>query len=434
MLNGIIACLFETNFHIRKAAADTLRGILNPGAVQIWEDSALEGDSASPRDSNPDDVKSPVKNFWKISTNIVWLVGKNLIDVDFTMNNMGQSGIGASSSNQSMTYNVFAKQMLELITDLLNLRNEYLRKQVRSPCVIKSIPERYSCSVVLEILALVFLCYSDNQITSLVAKLIDEVFQEARLLGEVHDDHLWMKALKAKTPNDSQDGNLSSSNSVRSSSSSLMDLSSPKIGRESDIKRSAEVIQERTTAVYRQQSPSGILIQHSPITMMENMTVYNSVCLSLQGSGIMMTGQKAHQKKMRKILRGMEKATTGNTCAWEEIYKRWNQTSQVLTSKDPGKGNPLTDMDANVPGLSRARNLVVGKVPGLIKEASEAWESSSDLKSECQNFGGVLCSYGGCILEAARNLNVNVSTALPVSISSMLFSVFFKSLSHQYFF
>src|SRR5690606_1162368 len=65
---------------------------------------------------------------------------------------------------------------------------------------------------------------------------------------------------------------------------------------------------------------------HSQLTIVENYAVY----AELSSSGVLVTGRVAQQKRIRKMLRMMNKQTPGNLGAWYEAYKRWKGPMQAL--------------------------------------------------------------------------------------------------------
>lgn len=65
----------------------------------------------------------------------------------------------------------------------------------------------------------------------------------------------------------------------------------------------------------------------SPLTIVENLPVY----AELSSGGGLVTGRKAQQKRIRKLLRMISNYTPGNLAAWEEAWKRWKILTQIMT-------------------------------------------------------------------------------------------------------
>ncbi|KAM3578160.1 Ras GTPase activating protein ira2 [Umbelopsis sp. WA50703] len=65
----------------------------------------------------------------------------------------------------------------------------------------------------------------------------------------------------------------------------------------------------------------------NPLTIVENLPVY----VELSSGGGLVTGRKAQQKRIRKLLRMISNYTPGNLAAWEEAWKRWKILTQIMT-------------------------------------------------------------------------------------------------------
>lgn len=72
-------------------------------------------------------------------------------------------------------------------------------------------------------------------------------------------------------------------------------------------------------------------------TIAANLSIYRQ----LGDSCVTITGPKAQQKNIRSLLRRMERSTTGNCGAWEEVNKRWTEyTTALLSQAQTAEGDP----------------------------------------------------------------------------------------------
>jgi neurofibromin 1 len=71
-----------------------------------------------------------------------------------------------------------------------------------------------------------------------------------------------------------------------------------------------------------------------PSNLLGNVYSYRAFLSAAYGGGMavkMVTGRVAQQKKIRRMLRTLEKATNGVLAAWEEGYRRWVALSPVMS-------------------------------------------------------------------------------------------------------
>lgn len=89
------------------------------------------------------------------------------------------------------------------------------------------------------------------------------------------------------------------------------------------------------------------------LVVVENLEVYKE----LASADVMVIGRAAQQKRIRKLLRLIERNTDGNVAAWEEVHRRWvplinsfskeefaNENAALLA-----KGKPLFNTKATLP-------------------------------------------------------------------------------------
>ncbi|RKO86400.1 hypothetical protein BDK51DRAFT_31775, partial [Blyttiomyces helicus] len=190
--------------------------------------------------------------------------------------------------------------LLKLARELLRRRNEYLR--VRGPEVAAwgaGVPERLAASVALEVALLVFLCSADTETSGACAHCLGFLCDEANLAGDVGADGA--------------------------------DEAGGFPPGEGGVQPAAD------------QSGAG-----SMLPVVENIAVYRELRALFGGAAtasIVVTGQKAQQKRIRRVMRGVRRPTAGNMGAWEEVYRRWRGLSAAVAPRGPGAG-------ANTPGGS----------------------------------------------------------------------------------
>ncbi|KAI8847022.1 hypothetical protein BC829DRAFT_444891 [Chytridium lagenaria] len=186
-----------------------------------------------------------------------------------------------------------------------------------------SVPEKIAATVALEVALLVLLCSSDTEITTMVISCLGLLVEEVELTGEASFFDLDLYA--------NLDGD-----SIEGPTSVTAILASPRLS-------------------------------HSPYNPPPSSALHqfrHNLRLPILHRAIV-TGQKALQKRIRKVLRKSERPTAGNMGAWEEIYKRWRVLSQT-----------------------------VGGARGVSTDFFED-------KGDWQNYTGFLCALGGVCLQAS---------------------------------
>ncbi|KAI9597754.1 hypothetical protein BDF19DRAFT_434347 [Syncephalis fuscata] len=142
--------------------------------------------------------------------------------------------------------------------------------------------------------------------------------------------------------------------------------------------------------------------QHAQLTIVENLRVY----MELASSGGLVTGRVAQQKRIRKMLRMMDRQTPGNQAAWEEAYKRWRMLMQavarpidepVIEEPTRRKGIFQDKLAVGTSGNSTnmARSIVGNQPMGDFLEDRGEWH----------NYTGFLCALGGCCLNDTNITN-----------------------------
>ena len=121
------------------------------------------------------------------------------------------------------------------------------------------------------------------------------------------------------------------------------------------------------------------------VSITENYNVYNEI-RKLGSTSFHLTGQKALQKRLRKLFRLASKSTPGNMGAWDEIYGRWKILSGIHITPI---SNSTLDEDLD---LGKRKKGFIGR-----SQQSSTLEFIED-KGDWQNYTGLLATLGGVCL------------------------------------
>ncbi|RUS29150.1 hypothetical protein BC938DRAFT_480989 [Jimgerdemannia flammicorona] len=285
LMGNITACLRDSNATIKTVASNCLLSLQSPTYIPRW----------GPTDSI-------METFWKISSNVVFNIARQILEY-----REREEGL---------------KMLLDLLRQLLEKRNEFLRNHQESASQGSDIRERLAASIALEIALLVLLCSADTEICSSAVICFSHLCTEAQLTEELDDP------------------------------------------------------------------------QHSQLTIVENMAVYIDLA---NGSGIV-TGRKAQQKRIRKLLRMMTRGTPGNLAAWEEAWKRWKILTQAVA-------RPIEEQKEDVldTGPGRRTGPFYEKLRTMkqLTPSTSRGDIDEEKSSEWQNYTGFLAALGGCCLTPA---------------------------------
>lgn len=284
-MGNITACLRDSSATVKTVASACLL--------------SLQSSTYIPRWGPPDSI---METFWKISSNVVFNIAKQILEY-----REREEGL---------------KMLLDLLRQLLEKRNEFLKNHQESASQGSDIRERLAASIALEIALLVLLCSADTEICSSAVICFNHLCTEAQLTEELDDP------------------------------------------------------------------------QHSQLTIVENMHVYADLA---NGSGIV-TGRKAQQKRIRKLLRMMTRGTPGNLAAWEEAWKRWKTLTQAVA-------RPIEEPkdDAIDTGPGRRGGGFALRTPAIrpVAPSTARGDIDEEKSSEWQNYTGFLAALGGCCLTSS---------------------------------
>ncbi|KAJ3221156.1 Ras GTPase activating protein ira2, partial [Clydaea vesicula] len=375
LLAGISSCLSDPIRTIREKASEAILKIFEPEFVKRWDGSIKDWrfDDVSDIEISDSSLGQCMKVYWKISSQVLLSISKQLMEIK-----------GDLLDPQALSP-FFAKPLMLLVVELLKKRNEFLRSRIASfkgvgtiaaaLGIVSYIPERFGASVSLEMALLIFICCSDLEISNTATYCLGLMMDEAELTGE-----------------------------AKSSESNLAELNTNQEfgGNDADSSKRTGSISSGTPAMS---------------TVAENSSVYQELRKLSQGTNITISGgQKAQQKRIRKILRSVNKATAGNMGAWEEVYKRWKTLSVIHNTQMAYSGNNGNDEDLDA--TKRKKGFLSY---GNIKSQSEFVED----KGDWQNYTGFLAALGGVCLNvpASQNPNSSLTTSPTLSTSNLSPSV-----------
>ncbi|XP_077995279.1 neurofibromin-like isoform X2 [Glandiceps talaboti] len=132
----------------------------------------------------------------------------------------------------------------------------------------------------------------------------------------------------------------------------------------------------------------------STYQVVPNYTIYKEIAAA---SNMVTTGRRALQSKIWALLRRIEHPTSGNTLAWEETQKRWeNVTKQLTNYPKSGKLEESPSSESLRTVVSRGRRQSSYSVGFQDHELD-------DQICEWHNMTGFLCALGGVCLQQKRN-------------------------------
>ncbi|CAG8518713.1 24789_t:CDS:10 [Dentiscutata erythropus] len=153
VIHGMTLCVNDYNSAIRTTAAETLLELHNMELIEQW---------------GPKDRK--MRNFWTISSQVMLVISRQILD--FKERDEG------------------TKYLLELLLQLFNRRNEFLKAHKDETNVGINAPERLGCNVALEIALLVLLCSADTDICQMAVNCFRHLCIEAQLTTELMSDEV----------------------------------------------------------------------------------------------------------------------------------------------------------------------------------------------------------------------------------------------------
>ncbi|KAJ1548500.1 Ras GTPase activating protein ira2, partial [Cladochytrium tenue] len=283
---SILSCLQDPSPQIRSAAADTIRVLLAPEFVASWD-----GTTPDWRQPLARPTESSMFVFWRTTSLTVNTLCRQLLDLRY-----------ASGSDNAMTYGFLiglTKSTLDLLKDVLDRRNEFLKQSPELATVGSGLVDRTTATSALEKTLLILLCSPENDVVSSTIACIGLLVEEIELA----------------------DGS---------------SLGGPQV----EIQGGADPSGASAAVLRRTRADLWTDGAGSPLSIVQNIHVYKELS-GLFSGGSIIAGQKAVQKKIRKILRKTTQATSGNVAAWEEVYKRWRALCSSMLV--PNRGLEIND-------------------------------------------------------------------------------------------
>ncbi|KAJ3039290.1 Ras GTPase activating protein ira2 [Rhizophlyctis rosea] len=354
LFTGITTCLLDPSPSIRSAAGMTLLRLFDPVFIPNWDGTRPEWHNTVLPDHIRPPTEASMRMFWRLSSQVVMNISRLVLELradvlDFT----GAVGV--------------ARSLLDLLRDLLSRRNDFLRSRLDHAALGNNVPDRFAASVAMEVALLVFLCSADTGISATAARCLGCLVEEAEITGEAGSNVYESKGVHVG-PHGSGYGSDSTSFMT---GTTIQDQSS-EMPPQSPVALSADVM----------------------LPVVENIGIYREL-QAMFGStaATVVTGQKAQQKRIRKVLRNVRVPTAGNMGAWEEVYRRWRGLSQAVTTRGTAGGGakPADDMEDKEKKFKM-------KPPHGDKEQGSFLEDTG----EWQNYTGFLCALGGVCLEASE--------------------------------
>jgi hypothetical protein len=332
------ATLLDVNPMIREKAAETILALLEPGFVHNWDGSTTSIFSdALPPPGGSISTEVKMRNYWRVSSHVLITIAKTLGEIQYEL---------------VLPYSVSdGKNLLVLLENILKDRNRLLvtrvssAKGTKATTVAQAIscsantPERFTTIAALESAFLIFACCRDIQLNKLSLSCLGLLLEEAEIVGELRLD-----------TRDLVDGEVNNTTPVNS--------------------------------------------------VVENSGAYGDIEKILNESSVY-TGLKSFQKRIRSMLRLVNKPTSGNLVAWDDIYRRWKTLCVILTT--PSANFPSGE-DLDSPSLSSPLRKKA-KTPTKSSPAMPISGFPEDL-GDWLNYTGFLCALGGvCIVSFTEDGN-----------------------------
>ncbi|KAI9326596.1 hypothetical protein DFJ73DRAFT_766700 [Zopfochytrium polystomum] len=325
LFQGILNCLQDASPAVRLSAAECIAVLLKHDFVSSWD-----GTTPDWRHPQARPTESSMFVFWRTTSLIVTTLCRQLLD---------QSSSGFAEAGYGYLV-VLIKNILNVLEKVLSLRIEFLKKWQDLATIGSGIAERTSAVTLLEKTLLILLCSPDADVTTSVVTCIG-------LLAEEFDI---------------ADGS--------SLSGPQMEIQAAGVNTEGNAGGSAGA--SNNQLLRRTRSEMWTDGSSSPLSIAPNIHVYRELKVVLTGSN-RIAGQKAMQKKIRKILRKTTHPSPGNIAAWEEVYRRWRILCSSMLSPNKGSGG--------MGGMGGSSNM-------------DIFEDKGDR----QNFTGFLCAMGAMSL------------------------------------
>lgn len=508
MLSHLVLCLFEVNHEVRSNSGEIIRQLFHPSFLNVWcslESAAANGGAytsnshlASTSNSNvasnekiqssssvfrlvetDENVRNSLKTVWELSNYIILSVARGLLKLDvsfFPGNTTSSSAAGVSMSGSSgssgagsvfsstiayQQYNEFVKQTVNLVKDLVNSRNHYLRSCGKSVNFLKHVADRKPFAIFAEACTLIQICSTDQDTTTSALQCLQAIMEECSLLGDVIPDSSIPTSFNNSTANTQYRNHSNNRNIIGDSATDKIaafnQSGDPEadVGHASFLKDSLSNPVEQTchnqdTLTLHDAStmlPSGPILEFShgkelsgstlsslsptlgsgdsvdtvsgvpgePLSFLENYHVYSNLVSSFQSAKNVVTGQKAQQKNMRRLLREVYKFSPGLSLGWIELHRRWSQCVYWILKPELYREMVLKTFGDDLilaaaerePSKKRNFATSISKSAAsqlLEKAVQQVNVDSFEDKGEWQNYAGILCVLAGVMNDGLKQV------------------------------
>ncbi|KAI8079304.1 hypothetical protein BDF21DRAFT_493917 [Thamnidium elegans] len=149
-------------------------------------------------------------------------------------------------------------------------------------------------------------------------------------------------------------------------------------------------------------------LQPCSITIVENIACYTELA---NQTGIVVTGRKSQQRRIRRLLRMVNHSSPGMLAAWEEAWKRWkSMVPSIARSPDEGRDDSSIDLSRKGGGNTWHDKLRNNSSRQTIPSALSTTRIDFDNERcmEWQNYAGFLAALGGvCLMTDSLSVNKN---------------------------
>jgi len=352
LMNGLTVCALDSNITISKLSSELLRKLFLPENIEQWDGSSRVDMNVNQQTSSQENTTANGPLYIKANHNDRTSADQiEIMKIFWKTSSLVILNIARQILETKPEYEnseSITKSGIKLLKSLLMERNNYLSIHRNLSDQGINHQDRYSCSVVLEIALLVCLCSSDIDISYSAASCFELLYQEAVLTREMDEEN-----------------------------------------------------EERKIPVASESERSSHL---------ENLKIYRNIIQQLN-SGVI-PSQKVQQKRIRNVLRNLDKPTVGIMGAFEEVYRRWYKlTSYVSVPQNKNISvNPNNNFGSPVLNNSNWEEYYNNYDDIKKKNANNRYQVRPEDyvfledKGEWKNYTGFLCALGGCCIIAGRNV------------------------------
>ncbi|KAI8614426.1 hypothetical protein BC830DRAFT_1127447 [Chytriomyces sp. MP71] len=277
--------------------------------------------------------------FWSVSSSVIGYLAKQILTFR-----------DETTKFDVITPEPVLKEMLELLRDLLRVRTEFLKKHMENCSIASFSTDRATATVQVEKVLLVLLCSPSNEIVSTAISCFGHLVEEMDVTSSI---------------------------------------STPSVLGEQPESMEQIQLGRRRGSHFRPEEE---------LSVMQNIQVYRELG-QIATSGLI-ASNRAMQRRVRSVLRHMEKPSMGSLGAWEEVYIRWKELFRPILAS------------TNVNGSAKS-------TPNVTDNA--ALLAFTQDRGERQNYTGFLCAMGGVCYSASVEISrqtqneIVLPTGIPIT-------------------